>query len=441
VHDQWRKILNPYLHRDFLITGEGKFSYEELLCKVEQLRSEHGETFSGKLIVLQGDYDLETTARLLFLIESKAIVLPLVQKSTDEEKKILNLVDPDFFWAREIEARSHSQHQENELIKDLKIRKTSGLLLLTSGTSGEPKLVLHDFAKFLGKFRSRNAERILLFLLFDHIGGLNTLFHGIFSGSTMCFSEKRDVASILQVIHEHKLTILPTTPTFLRLLTLSDSSAFAKLVSLKKITYGTEPMHDVVLERLALHLPKVKLLQTYGSTEAGIFKTRSPDPRKLGMEILDENAEVRLIDGVLQVKAEFSMLGYLNAETVIDEEGWLDMKDLASKEGGLIVIHGRRSEAINFGGLKINPREIENEILSHPDVIQAVVTGEANPITGQIVVAKVTVKEEVRDFSDFQKSLRGYLKERLGPQKVPVKISLSHALTLTDRFKTDRSCE
>src|SRR6185369_15483612 len=121
------------------------------------------------------------------------------------------------------------------------------------------------------------------------------------------------------------------------------------LSSLALITYGTEPMPASTLERVAQAFPSVKLLQTYGMTELGILRSQSRDSASLWVRVGGEGYETKVVDGRLWIRARSAMLGYLNAPTPFDAEGFLDTGDLVETDGEWVRFLGRKSDIINVG--------------------------------------------------------------------------------------------
>ena len=115
----------------------------------------------------------------------------------------------------------------------------------------------------------------IFFLLFDHIGGINTLFHTLFNNGTIVAPKKRTVEDVLHTCKKYEVEVLPTTPTFLRMLLISNINEEKFPKSIKIITYGTEIMDQTTLNQLCKFLPNFDFRQTYGMSELGILRIKS----------------------------------------------------------------------------------------------------------------------------------------------------------------------
>ena len=133
----------------------------------------------------------------------------------------------------------------------------------------------------------------------------------------------------------------------------------------------------------------MKLKQTYGLSELGILPTQSESSVSKWFKLGGENYQVKIIDNILWIKTNSAMVSYLNAPYPFDDQGWLNTGDVVETKGDYFKILGRQSEIIIVGGLKVFPQEIENILIQIPEINEVTVFGEANAITGNIVVAVV----------------------------------------------------
>ena len=201
--------------------------------------------------------------------------------------------------------------------------------------------------------------------MFDHMGGINTLLHTIFNGGTIIGTKDRSVRGILNVCQEHSIEVLPTTPTFLRIMLMSGLIPEQFPPSIKIISYGSERMDQPTLDALCELLPTVDFRQTFGTTELGVLRVKSESRDSLYMKIGGEGVETRVVDGVLEIRSTTGMLGYLNNDSPFDLEGWYNTNDLVETSAGYYKIIGRTSEVINVAGLKFMASEIERVALEY----------------------------------------------------------------------------
>ena len=393
----------------------------------------------GSVVLLVGDYSPRNASLLLALIELNAIMAPLLPSSLAKTPTLVDLVNPSF----KIDASNdtdpvinrHPQGEIHSLIRTLQDRGGPGLILFTSGSTGKPKGVVHDFGRLLQKFQKpRPAMRTLNFLLFDHWGGLNTLLHCLSNNSSVVLPENRTPEHICKLLEQHQVELLPASPTFLNLLLLSRAYEGRDLSSLRLITYGSEPMPSTTLAALRNVFPNVELRQTYGLIELGVLRAKSMSSDSLFVKVGGEGYDLRVVDGILQIKADAAMLGYLNAPSPFTEDGYFITGDRVEQEGDYLRFLGRDSELINVGGQKVFPAEVEAVLLECEMVGEVVVYGQPNPITGKIVCADVQLRG-ARDESEARRTIKKFCAQRLEPFKVPVKIRFVESGLTSDRLK------
>ena len=438
--------FKEYAELPAIISNDKFYTYNELIVKYNQaLDFIHGHGINaGEVISLTGDFTPNTIALLFALIENKNIIVPFnyTMKTTEHVKFEISAVQKSIV----VDVTSDSYHFEMKegngqhlLYDTIRERNQPGLVLFTSGTSGQPKGAVHDFSKLLEKFNSvRKSLRTVNFLLFDHWGGLNTMFHTLSNGGVVLTLKDRQPESICAFIEKHKIELLPASPTFLNLLLISESYKGYDLSSLKLISYGTEPMPMSTLERLKKTFPEIKLLQTYGLIELGVMRSKSKSDDSLWVKVGGEGYETRVVNDLLEIKAESAMLGYLNAASPFTEDGWFMTGDQVEVDGEYIKILGRKSEIINVGGEKVYPQEVESVIQELDNIAEVTVYGEKNPIMGNIVCAKVRLLKD-EDAKEFTKRLKIYCKQKMQSFKVPVKVVIATEEQFGERYKKKRA--
>lgn len=444
--DFLKKIFRDNFNRTAIIWNDKTFTYNWLLNRIDYWIDgfEENSIFAGDVVALIGDFSPETIAILLALIENSNIVVPLNNSSkldfrekfqiSQSGKKIhVDIHDDVFFQNMHVES-SHDYY------KTLRSSKSSGLVLFTSGTSGIPKGAVHNFGKLLEKFKVRRKAFLTMnFLMFDHWGGLNTLFHTLSNAGVVLSTKDRSPEAVCEFIEKYNIELLPASPTFFNLLLLSEAYKTFDLSSLKLITYGTEPMPEITLKRLTEVFPNIKLQQTYGLIELGVLRSKSKSDNSNWVKIGGDGFELRVVDEILQIKADSAMLGYLNATSPFTEDGWFITGDKVEVDGEYFRILGRKSELINVGGEKVYPQEVENTILELDYVEEVLVYGEKNPLIGNIVCAKVKLKDK-NEKSFAIRRIKEHCSSKLENFKVPVKIIVLEDITsyMSERFKKTR---
>ena len=424
-----------------IIWRDESFSYSYILERINYWIHKLEKIPKGSIVGLESDFTPETISILFSLIEKQVIIVPLDINHSSKNIKKIGIAQLDFLIKinNEVEIELldfHQYHPKNNLYSEIK--KSSGLVLFTSGSSGEPKGALHNFDKLLLKFKvRRKALTTINFLLFDHWGGLNTLFYILSNGGTVVTLDNRNPSYVCELIEKHKVELLPTSPTFLNMLFLSRAYKKHSLQSLKVISYGSEPMPENLLKIISNLFPNIKLHQTYGLIELGVMNSKSEDNSSLWVKIGGEGFETRVINGMLEIKSDSVMLGYLNSKSPFTKDGWFITGDAVEVNGEYFKILGRKSELINVGGEKVFPQEIENMILSISQVLDVKVYGEKNPFTGNIVCAEIFVKEP-KNFEFVKREIKMKCRKNLESYKVPVKISLSDKPFYSSRFKKNR---
>ena len=250
----------------------------------------------------------------------------------------------------------------------------------------------------------------------------------------LAISDSRNPDDIIKFLNKAKINILPTTPTFINMLLLSEEFASEKFDSVKLITYGTEKMPPGTLKKINQLLPNTRLLQTFGTSETGIVKTKSKSSDSLYFKIVD--SEYKVIDNELFLKTKTQINTYegLNSDS-FTKDGWFKTGDIVDMDSdGYIKVISRKNNIINVGGLKVFPNEIEQIIYELDFIIEATIYGKPNAIVGNIVCLKAIV-DKGTNVKSAKKQIKSLCKNKLEKYKVPQKIIIVSEVKATKRFK------
>ncbi|MGJ0365504.1 ANL family adenylate-forming protein [Aliarcobacter cryaerophilus] len=418
------------------------YTYEEFIKQIKDYKNildKHN--ISSKVVVILGDYSFYNLALFFAIYENKNIIVPI----TSNIKKVQDDFIKESFCQTIIKTDEKNLLIQNlkttfshNMIDNLREKNSSGLILFSSGSTGKPKAMVHNLDTLIDSFKDKKEKsmNMLVFLMFDHIGGLNTVFNALCMGACLIIPKIKDAKTICELIEKYKIMVLPSSPTFLNLILISEEYKNYDLSSLRMITYGTETMPQSLLLKLKEVFPKVKFLQTFGTSETGISTTSSKSSNSLFMKLEDINGEYKIVDNELWLRSKTQVLGYLNASMdSFTSDGWFKTGDLVEVDGEYIKIIGRAKEVINVGGQKVLPAEIESMILEMEEISDCMVYGEKNAITGQTVVCDVVLNKNIEN---IKKRVRVFCKDRLDAYKIPTKVNVVDKTNFSDRFKKIR---
>lgn len=441
------KMVDKFKDNDqtAIIYDGKKYSYNELYIKIKEIENFIKDKIkSGEVVAILADYSFVSIALFFALYENKNIIAPITSTSQKEidgkvkesfSTKIINLENENLVITN---IKSEASHK---IINDLQTSKCAGLILFSSGSTGAPKAMIHNLDTLVDSYGDKKQKQInmLVFLMFDHIGGINTMLNILSMNATMIIPQNRNADDICKLIEEYNIAVLPSSPTFLNLILINRSYEKYDLSSLRMITYGTETMPEGLLGRLKAVFSKVKFLQTFGTSETGIATTSSKSSSSTFMKIDDENLKYKIVDNELWLRSKTQILGYLNRSMEsFTNDGWFKTGDLVELDNeGFIKIIGRNKEIINVGGQKVLPSEVESVLLGMDEIEDCLVYGEQNAITGQSVSCDVVLKSGV-EADGFKILVRKFCKDKLDNFKIPTRVNVAQKTEFTERFKKSR---
>jgi acyl-coenzyme A synthetase/AMP-(fatty) acid ligase len=330
----------------------------------------------------------------------------------------------------------------------LKIERATEWLMLTSGTSGVPKIVGHTLEALTGAIvadgPARGAPPVwATFYDIRRYGGLQIFLRAIIGGGSMVLSEPGEpVADYVARLREKAVTHISGTPSHWRKLLMSGAaSGFAP----RYVRLSGEIADQAVLDGLSRAFPAASVGHAYASTEAGVGFAVNDGLEGFPAEMIGTNrdgVEMKVEDGSLRIRSTRTAHAYVGrqAAALTDAEGFVDTGDMVERRGDRYHFVGRRGGIINIGGLKVHPEEIEAVINRHPDVRMSRARSRRSPITGAIVVADVILAggDGAGRSDEIRKAILADCRASLASHKVPAVIRFVPSLDVTAAGKLAR---
>ena len=433
---------------DFWRDEAGTVVWLQFGAAVEAVRHQcvEARVLPGDVVVTPGESTIDALAWIFGAASVGAVVAPLRRERLSEVQGWQEFIEIGWnVWEGKLVRVGEGTPSKTaaDLLGELRARNHPGLILGTGGTTGTPKLVLHDLATLLSTIpvKEGTGRRLLPLMRFDHIGGLDMAWRAM-AGQQVLIAPPSEPTpeTVAATIERQQVEIMPATPSFLNLLLLSGAHRARNLSSLRMVPYGAEPMPVVLLARLREELPAVEFIQRFGTSETGALPVRESGG---GLLMRDERAGFawKVEDNELWVRSPARALGYLS-ETLsgFDAAGWFRTGDVAEQlPDGAIRVLGRRNELINVGGEKVLPGEVEEVLLAHPLVADCRVRAASNAVLGQVVAAEIVWRGPEADALSVKRSLHAFASGRLARHKLPTVVRLVEGLTTTRNLKKNRN--
>ncbi|MDA3844014.1 MAG: fatty acid--CoA ligase family protein [Candidatus Kapabacteria bacterium] len=443
--DFFKKVFDEYGEKDAVVHSGKVYSYNSLSERILYWENEikSRDIQPGTVVFIEADFSPNSIALFLALTDIVCIIVPITGATAPKKDEFIEIAQGELLIKIEsdesVKFEKLDHKADHEYYSELREKNEPGLVVFSSGSSGKSKGMVLNLKDVMEKFKHRRRGlRAISFLLFDHFGGVNTMFHILSNGGCLVTVADRTPDGVLQAVEDFKVELLPTSPTFINLIFLNEAYKRHDISSLQVVSYGTEPMPESTLKRFHSLYPNIKLQQTYGLSETGVMRSKSKSSDSLWVKLGGEGFETRIVDGMLEIKSQSAMLGYLNAPDPYTADGWFRTMDLVETDGEYMRILGRKSEIINVGGEKVYPAEVENTIQELDIIGEVLVYPEKNPIVGNIVCAEVTIKDKNIDKKEIKKLVKKHCASKLRSYKVPVKIKVLDEMGINARFKKKR---
>lgn len=402
----------------FLHSGEKEYSYEMLVDSINQ----HQEYYP-----LFKSHDI--FAYFENLVKAIATNSPLVLLDSDLNPSEVAGVDESLVNVV-VQLPEYRFEDMNAVVAALQ-KSTSEITIFTSGTTGQPKKVVHSIETLTRSVRLGDKYKNQVWAYAynpTHMAGLQVFFQAFENLNTLVNVFNMQRSDVYAKIEQYQITHISSTPTFYRLLLPFEK----EYSSVQRVTLGGEKSDTHLYENIKKIFPEAKINNVYASTEAGSLFAAKGDcfqiPEKIRDKFTVVDDELLIHRSLLGKSDSFKFDGdYYHSGDLIE---WVN------KEEGVFKFKSRKNELINVGGYKVNPGEVEDAINAIAGVRQSLVYGKANSILGNVLIAEVQL-EEGADVTDIE--IRKTLKDQLQDFKIPRKIKFVDAFSLTRTGKLKRS--
>ncbi|WP_263354826.1 class I adenylate-forming enzyme family protein [Acidicapsa acidisoli] len=321
-------------------------------------------------------------------------------------------------------------------------------ILLTSGTSGLPKLVAHTLFSLAGAIEPQNsgASPVVWSTFYDirRYGGLQIFLRALLTGTSLVLSSAQEsTADFLERASSHGVTHISGTPSHWRRALMSP--AIHQLAP-EYVRLSGEIADQSILNNLRLVYPQARIAHAFATTEAGVAFDVNDGLAGFPASVVAHtpNVEMKMVDCSLWIRSDRTASRYLGGHAPIlrNADGFVDTGDLLELRDGRYYFVGRRDGVINIGGLKVYPEEVETVINRHPAVHMSLVKTKKNPVTGAIVVADVVLKASEHaanpDLRELQHEILLLCRDALSSHKIPAAINFVTSLAVAESGKLTR---
>jgi acyl-CoA synthetase (AMP-forming)/AMP-acid ligase II len=294
-----------------------------------------------------------------------------------------------------------------------KINNKEDIIFTTSGTTGEPKKIIHKHNTLIKNIKIKEELKNTVWgLTYDYtkIAGSQVILQSYLNGGKIVNLTKHTHSEIVYLINKHIITHISATPTFYRLL---GNNIFQNVT---QVTIGGEPVDSNLIKHIKKIFPNAKITNIYALTEFGTLFTSNKDYFELSEKI---STFIKIDNNQIHVKENNV---WVNTEDVVE---WID--------NNKFKIIGREVNMINVGGVKVNPIKIESVINNLEYVSNSVVYGKENSVMGTVVFADIILKSEVDKIQ-----IRNDLMKNLNQYETPLKINLVNSIEINSTGKIIR---
>lgn len=308
-------------------------------------------------------------------------------------------------------------------------RRSTEWVLLTSGTTGTPKMIVHSLASLVAPIQLAKSagDKFVWGTFYDmrRYGGLQVFLRAVLGGGSLVLSSATETTGEHLVrLSEQGVTHLSGTPSQWRRALMSPE---ASRIAPSYVRLSGETVDQAILNALRSFYPNAAIAHAFASTEAGVGFEVNDGLAGFPADVLNgaPGVEIKICNDSLRIRSNRTASHYLNGENgaMVDADGFVDTGDIVEWRGGRYHFLGRRNGVINVGGLKVYPEEVEAVINRHPAVRMSVVRPRRNSITGSLVSADIMLMDTSQaehETAAIKSEILEICRGNLAPHKIPV---------------------
>jgi acyl-coenzyme A synthetase/AMP-(fatty) acid ligase len=316
-------------------------------------------------------------------------------------------------------------------------------VLLTSGTTGAPKMLVHTLEGLTAAFSAtRPAAGVVWGTFYDirRYGGLQIFLRAVAGGGSFVLgAPDESPGEYLARLAAHGVTHLSGTPSHWRRALMTPQ---ARAISPGYVRLSGEIADQSVLNALAAFYPTARVGHAFASTEAGVGFEVNDGQEGFPASLLSSSGDVamKVEDGSLRIRSTRNAVRYLGEAglALSGADGFVDTGDMVERRGDRYYFLGRKSGMINVGGLKVYPEEVEAVINLHPAVRMSMVRPRRSPITGSLIAADIVLDDGSNGSESLRLEILEACRRSLPAHKVPATLRFVASLEMAAAGKLAR---
>jgi len=422
------------------------FNVNDFLSEVKLARYHFQSELKDKNICLKLKNAYEFIVMITALDGLCSSILLLPHELDIDSTEALSIEHESVMIIDKLEFPLSAKNDETETCTEVEYATETDWVLATSGTTGRPKLIIHTLASLIRTckiLKQPNKNQITWGLVYQpqRFAGLQVVLQSMLAGNKLVIADGEFQSQVEALIYG-EVNCLSATPSMWRKLLIDGK---IKELGFLQITLGGEACDKTILNSLSKAFPNSRMFHIYASTEAGVgfsVKDKQEGFPKSWLENGTDGVEMKISKGkTLLIRPNILPTGS-EITNRLDNNGFIDSGDVVSITGERVIFQGRESGAINVGGNKVHPEEIETVLREFHEILDVKVYGKKNPMIGQLVVADIVLEQQTNNKDELKvikKLIISRAKKKLELYKVPTFLTFVDEIIINSTGKVDRN--